>query len=68
MENVNGFKVAVTAIAAGVSAVLGWFGWLVVAFVACLTGDWISGSAVASITVSGVLKRAGKVSGIKQDA
>lgn len=40
MENVNGFKVAVTAIAAGVSAVLGWFGWLVVAFVACLT--WIS--------------------------
>ena len=48
MENVNGFKVAVTAIAAGVSAALGWFGWLVVAFVACLAGDWITGSAAAS--------------------
>lgn len=47
MDNVNGFKVAVTAIAAGVSAALGWFGWLVVAFVACLFGDWISGSAAA---------------------
>lgn len=48
MEKVNAFKVAVTAIFAGVSAALGWFGWLVVAFVACLAGDWVSGSAAAS--------------------
>ena len=48
MEKFNAFKVAVTALFAGVSAALGWFGWLVVAFVACLAGDWASGSAAAA--------------------
>lgn len=48
MEKFNALKVAVTAIFAGISAALGWFGWLVVAFVACLTGDWITGTAAAS--------------------
>lgn len=48
MDNVNAFKVTVTAIAAGVSAWLGWFGWMVVIFVLCLTGDWITGSLAAA--------------------
>ncbi|MDF2985745.1 MAG: toxin secretion/phage lysis holin [Eubacterium sp.] len=48
MENVNAFKVTLTAIFAGVSAMLGWFGWLIVAFIACLVADWISGSAAAA--------------------
>lgn len=47
MDNVNAFKVTVTAIAAGVSAALGWFGWLVVAFIACMTVDWGTGSLAA---------------------
>lgn len=47
MENVNGFKVTVTAIAAGVSAALGWFGWLVVAFIACMAVDYVTGSLAA---------------------
>ncbi|PYG88509.1 toxin secretion/phage lysis holin [Ruminiclostridium sufflavum DSM 19573] len=48
MEKINAFKMTVTAVFAGISAALGWFGWLVVAFVACLAGDWISGSAAAA--------------------
>ena len=48
MENVNAFKAAVTGVFVAISAMLGWFGWLVAAFVACLAGDWISGSAAAS--------------------
>lgn len=48
MENVNAFKVTLTAIFAGVSAMLGWFGWLILAFVACLAVDWLTGSAAAA--------------------
>lgn len=47
MDNINAFKVTVTAIAAGISAALGWFGWMVVAFIACMTADWITGSLAA---------------------
>lgn len=48
MDNVSAFKVMMTAIFAGISAVLGWFGWLILAFVACLAGDWLVGSAAAA--------------------
>ena len=47
MDNVNAFKVTVTAIAAGVSAALGWFGWLVVAFIVCMVADYTTGSLAA---------------------
>lgn len=47
MENINAFKVTVTPIAAGVSAALGWFGWLVVAFIACMVVDYTTGSLAA---------------------
>lgn len=47
MDKINAFKVTVTAMAAGVSAALGWFGWLVVAFVVCLAVDWGTGSMAA---------------------
>jgi toxin secretion/phage lysis holin len=48
MENLNAFKVTITAIAAGISSWLGWFGWLWVAFVVCLFVDWLTGSAAAA--------------------
>ncbi len=48
MDNINSFKAVVTGVFVAVSAMLGWFGWLIVVFVACLIGDWISGSAAAA--------------------
>ena len=47
MDNINAFKAVVTGVFVAVSAMLGWFGWLVVIFISCLAGDWISGSAAA---------------------
>lgn len=48
MDNVTEIKVAVTAFFGAVSALLGWFGWLVVVFVCALAGDFATGSAVAA--------------------
>ena len=39
-ENINGFKAAVTAILAGLTALWGWFGWLVWAWVGCMALDY----------------------------
>ena len=47
MEKTNSFKASIVALSASVSAVLGWFGWLVIAFVACMSVDWITGSMAA---------------------
>lgn len=47
MEKINTLKATVVAIFAGISACLGWFGWLTVTFVVCMTADWITGSATA---------------------
>jgi len=30
-----------------ISAAFGWFGWLIILYVLCMTGDWITGSAAA---------------------
>lgn len=48
MDKINALKVTVAAVFAGISASLGWFGWLTVTFVACMTVDWITGSAAAA--------------------
>lgn len=47
MEHVNGFKAAVTAVVAVLTALWGWLGWLVVGWVVCMVLDYITGSAAA---------------------
>ncbi len=48
MENhLNGFKLAVSAILAALTAFWGWFGWLVVAWIFAMILDYITGSCAA---------------------
>lgn len=48
MENINTFKVFLVALGGAVSAVLGWFGWLVVIFIGTMAIDYLTGSAAAA--------------------
>lgn len=51
MENNNGFlavKAFIAAVCGAFTAAFGWLGWLVVAWVACMVLDWLSGSAAAA--------------------
>jgi len=48
MDKINVLKATIAASFAGISAWLGWFGWLTVTFVACMAVDWITGSAAAA--------------------
>ena len=47
MEHINEWKVIITGVGAAVSAALGWLGWLVVAWVACMLLDYATGTAAA---------------------
>ena len=47
MEHINTFKAALAAICAGLTALWGWFGWVVVAWVGCMIIDYITGSCAA---------------------
>lgn len=47
MDKVNHLKATIAAILGLLTALWGWFGWLVVAWVACMAIDWITGSAAA---------------------
>ena len=47
MENVTHAKAAVAAAVAVLTALWGWFGWLVVMFVGCMAVDYLTGSAAA---------------------
>ena len=47
MENINAFKAALAAIFAALTALWGWFGWLVVAWITCMAIDYLTGSAAA---------------------
>ena len=47
MDGITGFKVSIVAICGAISAAFGWLGWLVIAFIACMTVDWITGSMAA---------------------
>lgn len=47
MENVTHAKAAVAAAVAVLTALWGWFGWLVVLFVGCMAVDYLTGSATA---------------------
>ena len=43
-----GIKAGIAAVAATLTAVWGWFGWLVVAWVLLMLSDWLIGSAAAA--------------------
>lgn len=47
MEHVNRFKAALAAFLAALTALWGWFGWLVVAWVVCMAIDYATGSCAA---------------------
>ena len=47
MEHINAFKTTVTAILAAMTALWGWFGWVVVAWIFCMAIDYLTGSAAA---------------------
>ena len=47
MDNINAFKAAVTAILAAMTALWGWFGWVVVAWIGSMAIDYLTGSAAA---------------------
>ena len=50
MEKTNVFlwvKAAVAAVCGAFGAAFGWLGWLVLAWVACMAVDWLSGSSAA---------------------
>lgn len=47
MAHVNGFKAAVTAIIATLTALWGLFGWFCIILAACMAIDYLTGTAVA---------------------
>lgn len=47
-EHINGFKAVVTAILTALTALWGWFGWLVVAWVGLMVIDYVTGSMAAA--------------------
>lgn len=47
MDNIHAFKVALAAVGAALTALWGWFGWVVVAWIVLMVIDYITGSAAA---------------------
>ena len=47
MDHVTEIKAACAAAVAVLTALWGWFGWLVVLYVACMIGDYLTGTAAA---------------------
>ena len=47
MQHVNGIKAAVVGVVGCLTALWGWYGWLVTAWVACMALDYATGSAAA---------------------
>jgi toxin secretion/phage lysis holin len=47
MDKITGFKAAVSAILAALTAVWGWFGWCVIGWAFCMALDYITGTVVA---------------------
>lgn len=41
-------KLAVVGVCGAVTAAFGWLGWMVIAWVACMLLDWLTGSAAAA--------------------
>lgn len=47
MDRVTEIKAAIAAGVAVLTALWGWFGWVVVLYVACMIGDYLTGTATA---------------------
>ena len=47
VENVTRFKAALAAVLAAMTALWGWFGWLVLAWVVCMAVDYFTGYGAA---------------------
>ena len=47
MEHINGIKGTIAAVLGCLTALWGWFGWLVVAWVVCMLLDYATGTAAA---------------------
>lgn len=47
MDGINAFKAALSALVAALTALWGWFGWLVVGWLVCMGLDYATGSAAA---------------------
>ena len=47
MDKVNAFKATVSAVCAALTALWGWFGWVVFAWVCFMAIDYVTGSAAA---------------------
>ena len=47
MEHVNTLKAALSAFCAALTALWGWFGWLVIAWISCMAIDYATGSCAA---------------------
>lgn len=48
MEHINAFKATITAIIVALTSLWGWFGWLVLAWFACMVIDVITGVMAAA--------------------
>lgn len=48
MEGLRECKLAVSALMAGLTALWGWFGWLILLWLGCLIFDYITGSLAAA--------------------
>ena len=47
MEHINTLKASLVAFFGALTAIFGWFGWLVVLFIFCMAIDYATGSAAA---------------------
>ena len=47
MEHINGIKATIAGMLGCLTALWGWFGWLVVVWVLCMVLDYATGSAAA---------------------
>lgn len=69
MDHVTEIKAALATGVAVLTALWGWFGWLVVLFVACMVADYLTGSAAAAsrgewsseMARSGIWHKAGSI-------
>ena len=47
MEHINTLKASLVAFFGALTAIFGWFGWLVVLFFLCMVIDYLTGTAAA---------------------
>ncbi|MBM6936916.1 phage holin family protein [Pseudoflavonifractor phocaeensis] len=69
MDKVNAFKATVSAVCAALTALWGWFGWVVFAWVCFMAIDYLTGSAAAckngewssAVAREGIWHKAGEI-------